>query len=86
MAPPEAKKVFVKLFDKDGGYDFDASGNAVSGVWDSDEQYGGVREVTVTRGRASIEATGDAAHEATYAIIYADPGCTTPLGRTTPRG
>jgi len=43
-------------------------------------------EVPVARGRASIEATGDAAHEDTYAIVYADPGCTTPLGRSNARG
>lgn len=86
VSPPGAAKVWVKLFDKDSGYDYDTRGVLLSGSRDEDEQYGGIREVPVARGRASIEATGDAAHEDTYAIVYADPGCTTPLGRSNARG
>ncbi len=86
VTPPGAAKVWVKLFDKDSGYDYDTSGTLMSGSRDEDEQVGGIREVPVARGRASVEATGDAAHEDTYAIVYADPGCTTPLGRSNARG
>ncbi len=86
VAPPDALKVFVKLFDKDSGYDYDTSGRLMEGSRDEDEQYGGIHEVTVSKGKASIVATGDAAHEDTYAIVYSDPGCTTPLGRSDARG
>lgn len=86
VTPPDAPKVWVKLFDKDNGFDYDTSGNLMSGARDEDEQYGGVIEVPVKAGKAAVNATGDAAHEDTYAIVYADAGCGAPLARSGVRG
>jgi hypothetical protein len=87
VSPPDTPKVWVKLFDKDSGFDYDTGGRLISGPRDEDEQYGGIRVVNVTAGgRASVVATGDADHEDTYAIVYADAGCTVPLARSGVRG
>lgn len=85
VEPANVVRVYAKLFDKDGGYDYDAGGQRAPGVFDEDEVYGGVREVIVRRGHASLQATGDADHDETYAVIYADAGGTKPLARSNAR-
>jgi hypothetical protein len=84
--PPDTPKVWAKLFDKDSGFDYDTTGRLLPGSRDEDEQYGGVREVTVRDGKATVAATGDADDGDTYAIVYADPGCTVPLARSGVKG
>ncbi|MEZ4399000.1 MAG: DUF4157 domain-containing protein [Kofleriaceae bacterium] len=86
VTPASAPRVWVKLFDKDSGYDYDTHGRLLAGARDEDEQYGGVVTVEVTGGRATTTASGDAAHEDTYAIVYADAGCAVPLARSNARG
>lgn len=83
VSPPTAKKVYVKFHDKDFGFDYDTKGKLLSGSRDEDELIGGVRPVSVSKGRASITVSGDADDSGdTYAIVYSDPGCSTPLGRS----
>jgi Domain of unknown function (DUF4157) len=84
--PPDTPKVWAKLFDKDNGFDYDTTGRLIPGARDEDEQYGGAREVAVRDGKATVAATGDADDGDTYAIVYADPGCTVPLARSGVKG
>jgi len=83
--PPDTPKVWAKLFDKDNGFDYDTGGVLMSGSRNEDEQYGGIREVMVKDGKATLVAS-DADDSDTYAIIYANASCSMPLARSGVRG
>lgn len=82
--PPGAGQVWLKWFDKDMGFDYDEGGRLLSGARDEDEQVGGLQTIAVqSNGVAEAVATGDANDPGdTYAIVYAEPECQTPLGRS----
>ncbi len=83
VSPAESSRVWVKFFDEDFGNDHDAQGNLLAGSRNEDPQVGGIHAVSVTSGRGTILATGDADNAGdTYAIVYADAACTQPIGRS----
>jgi len=83
VSPAEASRVWVKFFDEDFDNDHDAQGNRLPGSRNEDPQIGGIHAITVTSGRGTILATGDADNAGdTYAIVYADAACTQPIGRS----
>jgi hypothetical protein len=86
VEPPDTPKVWAKLFDKDAGFDYDTTGRLIPGPRNEDEQYGGIREVLVKAGKATVVASGDADDGDTYAIVFADSGCTVPLARSGVKG
>lgn len=86
VTPPGTPKVWLKLFNKDSGFDYDVHGRLESGPRDTDDQIGGIYSVPVKDGKASLVASGKADDEDTYAIVFADAGCTVPLARSGVRG
>jgi hypothetical protein len=81
--PPMAPAVYLKWFDRSGGYDYDEQGHPASSVWDSDKQVGGITRVPVHAGVGEILAIGKANNSGdTYALVYADAECQQPIGRS----
>ncbi len=83
VTPANSDEVYVKFYDKDWGYDYDTSGRSLGGPANTDPQVGGIHPVSVENGIGSVGSDGD---EDTYAIIYQDAACTTPLGRSGAHG
>jgi hypothetical protein len=81
--PVSGRTVYLRFYDKDAGFDRDERGNLMSDVLDSDEAIGGIEPITINGGDGWITATGDADDSGdTYAVIYLDAECRTPLARS----
>ena len=84
--------VYVKEYDKEFGFDYEESGRFVgnSVLGGKDTQIGGVRSLTAkVLGTESetmvLEVASDNPGD-TYIVVFADPSCSTPLGRSNTQG
>jgi len=81
--PSEGRRVYLRWYNKDSGFDHSSSGNKEQTISDSDSQTGSTKTITVRGGRVTITAYGKANNpKDTYATVYMDSACMIPLGRS----